>query len=270
MIQIIHQTTKNGLIPNELNHYIESIKKYQSNWNYILWSDDDNAKLIEKEYNFIWKNYQKIKGIQKADISRYCILHKFGGLYVDTDIIFYKNIDPLLNNKDGIILAPSIPTLPYFKNTVTNYIIYSGQKGNPFWLVLLYEINKRLEICDNWLYNLSILNPIIVPYTTGRVVLTNFMNDNYFTVFDNTLVYNKFSPLCDVDSNTVYCAHEGGTTRNGGKKWGNCIERYFLLYEFKMRKLLRIKQNSYQVPLCSIVSALFVIYFMWMNVIILL
>ena len=264
MIKIIHQISKNGLISPELIHYVDSVKKHHSDWEYILWSDD-NDKLIKEEYYFIWDNYKKVKGIQKADIARYCILHKYGGLYIDTDMLFYKNIEPLIYNKTDIILAPSIPTLPGFTNTVTNYIIYCGKKNNPFWIILLKEINERLKICDNWWYNLSILNPIIIPYSTGRVVLSKFINKNYFTSFDCNLVVDKFSPYNNFNTYGVYCVHEGGTVRNNGKSWGNCLEYYFVKNEFKIRRLLNIKQDICQVPLFTILLIIVLVCFLLLH-----
>ena len=262
MIKIIHQTNKTSSIPLELQHYVESVKKYHKDWNYMLWNDKDNDKLIKEEYSFIWDNYQSCIGIQKADIARYCILHKFGGLYVDTDMLFYTNIEPILDGKTGIILAPSIPTLPFIKNTATNYIIYSGIKENDFWIILLKEINERLTSCKGWIYKLSILNALVIPYTTGKVVLTKYLNDDLYTVFDSSLICDKHSPLYIVNSEKVCCVHEGGSTRSGGKKWGNNIENYFTSFEFKMRHIFNIRQNSYQVPLFSILATVSMLYFL--------
>jgi len=266
MIKIIHQTTSNGLIPINLIEYVSSLTFYHPTWKYMLWDDDMSLRFIQSEYNFIFKNYIKSKGIQKADILRYCVLHKFGGLYVDTDVFFYKNIETIIHDEKGIILAPSIPTLPYFKNTATNYIIYCGEKNNNFWIILLHEINRRLSIYDNWIYKISILNSIIIPYTTGRVVLTKFIDDNYFTIFNSNLIINKFSPLYKFNTDYVYCVHIGGTARIEGKQWGNKIEYYFMLCEFKMREILHIKQNSYQTPLCSIIICLIILYIVNTNI----
>lgn len=128
------------------------------------------------------------------------------------------------------------------------------------------QSHLRLKICDNWWYNLSILNAIIIPYSPGRVVLSKFMNNNYFTVFDTNLVVNKFSPFNNFNTLGVYCIHEGGTVSNNGKSWGNCIQYYFVKNEFKIRRLLNIKQDICQVHLFTILIIVFFLLFLYIYI----
>jgi mannosyltransferase OCH1-like enzyme len=55
MIKIIHQTTSNGLIPINLIEYVSSLIFYHPTWKYMLWDDDASLRLIQSEYNFIFK-----------------------------------------------------------------------------------------------------------------------------------------------------------------------------------------------------------------------
>ena len=53
------------------------------------------------------KRFYEIKSNFQSDICRYYILDKYGGIYMDADIILYNNMDKLLNkldNKDMLIL----------------------------------------------------------------------------------------------------------------------------------------------------------------------
>lgn len=60
------------------------------NWRYKLWTNEDIETLDLKnkaEYNIV-KSFQ-----EKADILRYEILHKFGGMYIDCDMVWLgKNL----------------------------------------------------------------------------------------------------------------------------------------------------------------------------------
>jgi len=47
-----------------------------------------------------------------------------------------------------------------------------------------------------------------------------------------------------------------------GKNGGNNIENYFTSFEFKMRHIFNIRQNSYQVPLFSILATVSMLYFL--------
>lgn len=57
------------------------------NYEYKLWDLKDCEKLIKEnysEYLDLWHNFRY--PIQRCDFVRYCILHKYGGLYIDCDI----------------------------------------------------------------------------------------------------------------------------------------------------------------------------------------
>ncbi len=70
----------------------ESIKKYHPDWEYKLWTDKDIPDLYLHNQKFydLSDNYG-----EKADIVRYEILYKFGGVYADVDFICFKPFDIL-------------------------------------------------------------------------------------------------------------------------------------------------------------------------------
>ena len=68
-------------------------------------------KTVLKAYNSI------IPGGFKADLWRYCILYKYGGIYVDLDIIPNYSLDSLLEmyeNDKKLQLRSSINEVSYF------------------------------------------------------------------------------------------------------------------------------------------------------------
>ena len=54
--KIIHQTWKNKQIPDEWNHAVESCKKINSHYKYILWTDETMKNFVKKEF---WKKNVK-------------------------------------------------------------------------------------------------------------------------------------------------------------------------------------------------------------------
>jgi mannosyltransferase OCH1-like enzyme len=76
-------------------------KKY--NLKYKMWDLKSCTKLINthfKSYKGLWGDF--IKGptgapIMRADFIRYCILYKYGGIYIDCDIHPIKKIDHLFS-----------------------------------------------------------------------------------------------------------------------------------------------------------------------------
>lgn len=77
-------------------HWIDNmnkIKKMNSNWRHILWTD-------KKVDSFVNNYYPQYKGIINSfpnrmylvDFVRYLILHKMGGVYIDLDVITIKKL----------------------------------------------------------------------------------------------------------------------------------------------------------------------------------
>lgn len=71
----------------------ESLKRLHPDWEYKLWTDADipNLKLHNKKYYDLAENLGA-----KADILRYELLLKYGGVYLDVDFICIKPLDWLL------------------------------------------------------------------------------------------------------------------------------------------------------------------------------
>ncbi len=71
----------------------ESLKKYHPDWEYKLWTDEDipALKLYNQKYYDLSTNFGA-----KADILRYELLYRYGGIYLDVDFICLKPLDVLL------------------------------------------------------------------------------------------------------------------------------------------------------------------------------
>ena len=82
--------------PEYVNTYFLKWKELMPEWSIFLWKNEDiNIDHFSlKTINLI--NYSN-KGAQKADIMRYFIIEKYGGFYIDTDIIPCRSFDLLLN-----------------------------------------------------------------------------------------------------------------------------------------------------------------------------
>ena len=99
--KIIHQIYFDlgiGSIENN-NTFFESHNKFKSleEYKYILWTEKDCENLIKSDFNEYFDFYNNFRfEIQKIDFIRFCILYKYGGVYVDLDFFPLKNFDNLL------------------------------------------------------------------------------------------------------------------------------------------------------------------------------
>lgn len=89
----IHQIWLGSTIPSTFKKLTETWQKYNPDWEYKLWTDDniDDIDIPDR------KLFNSIKNMgQKSDYLRYHILNQFGGVYADTDFECLKPFDPLL------------------------------------------------------------------------------------------------------------------------------------------------------------------------------
>lgn len=77
---------------------MESWKQEHPNWRLILGTDENIFCLYNKSV------YLKMNNIrQKADLLRYEILYRYGGVYVDIDVECFQNIEPILENEEFFV-----------------------------------------------------------------------------------------------------------------------------------------------------------------------
>lgn len=97
----MHMIWLGGELPPVLKRFTESWKDHHPSWTFVMWTDATlpelkNRSFIENAERFV---PEANVGQFKADILRYEILERFGGVYVDTDFECLKPIDALL---DGV------------------------------------------------------------------------------------------------------------------------------------------------------------------------
>jgi hypothetical protein len=192
--KIIHQTWKTNKLPNIL----ENIYKYNININndyeYYMWTDDNSGKninnFIMKEYPELYKVYSKIElGVQKSDLARLAIMHYYGGIYIDLDILLVKSLNDLLDyNSDKLYFAfePSEQTKYLWKKD--NYIC------NAF-----FACSPKNELID------KMLNSVIQVYNEYGDVIFNKFNIFGSDIFKFVLATTQKSELYEIiDTNKIY------------------------------------------------------------------
>ncbi len=88
--KIIHQIWIGSPLPKKYRNWQKSWKKHHPDWEYKLWTDKDIEEfgLVNKHWYDKTPNYG-----QKADIARYEILYRLGGVYVDMDFECLQPLD---------------------------------------------------------------------------------------------------------------------------------------------------------------------------------
>lgn len=107
--KIIHQTYKSRDLPPQFQASIDQLKAANPGWDYRFYDDSDIAKFISTFYGpHILKYYERINpqyGPARADLFRYLLLYKYGGVYLDIKSTFTKPIDEVVQTDDQYLLA---------------------------------------------------------------------------------------------------------------------------------------------------------------------
>ncbi len=60
--------------------------------NFVLWNDDEIEQLVKTYYYPFYETYKQFPfHINRVDFARFCILHRFGGVYADMDMFCYQD-----------------------------------------------------------------------------------------------------------------------------------------------------------------------------------
>lgn len=129
----------NTTVPKKYRKHIDSFEKYNSDFDVYFWNMERVNYLfatnpsINKYYD-VWLNMPH--HIQKCDFARFAILYVYGGVYVDLDFRYYKNLSPLLDRQLLLVLEPVEHSI-LNKDSIDNRL-YNGFIGSvpnhPFWL----------------------------------------------------------------------------------------------------------------------------------------
>ncbi|MGA2477752.1 MAG: glycosyltransferase [Spirochaetia bacterium] len=174
--KIIHQTAKTADIPKTWRAFQERARRLHPDWEYRLWTDDDNRTLVEERMPHLLASFLSLPlNIMRADVIRYVIMHEHGGLYFDFDYEFLKQFPYV--EKDIVIPRESDDGADAF---IGNSVLAS-RPGHPFWRAALQEFETSFAAIDHDPTEDDILF-LTGPGLLTRVYLKEFGNDpDFFT-----------------------------------------------------------------------------------------
>ena len=167
----IHQTYIDEYIPTAYTSYIQSWLKHHPSWEYYFWSDKDAKKMIQDRYpQFVSLYDSYTHKLQRSDVIRYFILHAFGGVYCDMDMVALKNLEPFLRyNTSVLVPEPSVQSkLLYSKSVIVTNAILASIPNHPFLDYLINSLAAQRKV---------IRNSIDVLMTTGPNMLQRVLDD---------------------------------------------------------------------------------------------
>lgn len=124
---------------------IRSFRSHHADWQIMIWSTLKAYDFIQAHYPHHLKVYRELEhDIQRADFSRYALLHYYGGVYMDLDTVTVGSIDAYANSR-LVLTATDFPYSTLFKllltPPLTNCFMMSAPQEQ-FWVDLM----NRIEI----------------------------------------------------------------------------------------------------------------------------
>ncbi len=89
--KFLHQTSKNMAWEERI--LTQKARALMPEWQYKMWSDDDNEALFQSVFPQYLNEYLQMPMIARTDVARCLYLYVHGGVYFDTDFRFFKPLD---------------------------------------------------------------------------------------------------------------------------------------------------------------------------------
>lgn len=199
----IFQTWVSLDLPPKMRENVDNLKKNNPEFQYHLYDDTMIRNFIKYNFNEeVLYTYDKLNsGAFKADLFRYCILYKYGGIYLDikykcinefkliylTDKEYYVR-DLMVDNKYGIYQALLIcyPNNNILLQTINS--IVQNVKSN-FWIENNETSHNALRITGPLLLNMYFDINDIMKFELSFDVTRKYINYKNMNILE---IYNEY------------------------------------------------------------------------------
>ncbi|KAK7893957.1 hypothetical protein LTR67_006658 [Exophiala xenobiotica] len=164
--KLIHQSWSSTELPAKFQRWSATCRQQHPDWEWVLWTDDDNQELVQKHFPWLLSTYQALPGvIYKADLVRNLYMYMFGGVYADLDVECLRPADSLFQiyNVSTVSHAKPRPQSTHNlqkngrkaffgrmgldngeSNSIPNAWMASTP-GHPFFLLVLEHVMKSMK-----------------------------------------------------------------------------------------------------------------------------
>ena len=216
--KIIHQTWKTDVPPSKWIPFIEKVKKLNPEWEYILWTDADNDEFVKTNFPDFYNVFNNFsRGIMRADVIRYLIMYKIGGVYLDLD---YEVLKPFEFGDHKLIL-PLNRSLKFGdkENTIGN-CFFASIPNHKFWADVIYDLQHNTPVVSDYSQIVQATGPRLL----NRIYSRNKYKDIYLP---ERLLYHPPSPNNQKQINTI---KNNGVSLGIHHHWGSWKERWTMTY----------------------------------------
>ena len=207
----IIQTWEHKNFEPEFQEIIDSWKKNNPDYEYLLFDKDERSLFIKNNFNDnVYETYNLIvPGANKADLFRYCYLYINGGVYVDIDTLCIGKLDNILLSEINLAVLidfnsnpfegkhnlacgfiASIPKHPALLNSI-NFIVHNVKNNIIF--------QSKLDFTGPGILGRAVNSYIGIEETSSFIGKEGIYNHIYFLKFQKVTEY-----VTDINNNILF------------------------------------------------------------------
>jgi mannosyltransferase OCH1-like enzyme len=251
---VIWQTMKTNRVPVFMKDYADTWIDLNPEYEYRFFDDNDIIEFISSDFPEYLEGYYKLEyGASKADLWRYLIIYKYGGVYADLDCRCLRPLREWIQNKATFVtqlgtnkdicqwLIISVPNNPIFLKAAEKTLENSNtKKYKTFYHGFGFTENKLYILQNETIKSthpvLSLSGPPVLQEAAEKCLRENLLSD--FLPYLQIVCVSSLTISCQMNN---YVAHETGN------------EEY--LKSFKKLKLIHYN-SRYEKLKRKIISAL--------------
>ena len=169
---------------HQILNAVKSWTRFSNGFKYSFYDNNMCDTFIKNNFGLkiIQAYFSLPLGVMKADLWRYCIIYKYGGIYADADTIC--KIHPNIFINDSYLTVAPEPGHNYFCQWV-----FSAPPESPI-------LKTIIELSVDRILQLSKGDDINIHYLTGPAVftdgITKYLNEKNLQTFDDVNKYQQY------------------------------------------------------------------------------
>jgi hypothetical protein len=194
-IWVYWENLNRNTYPTHVKLCLDTIKKHLSKYNLILL----NEKIIKQYLPDLRDDFDNLKIAQKVDYYRILLLYKYGGIWIDADIIVMRDLNPIFEKLDegydfvGFGCTGMQCSNGHFRPS--NWVLGSRPNG----ILMKTVLDKLNDKLDNREKNIKQDDDTYHDY--GKIVIWNALDDlkpigydyyHFTSEYDGTRDKNKY------------------------------------------------------------------------------
>jgi len=166
--RILHQTFYDRNLTPQLQANVERLRALNPGWEYRFYDDDDVAAFIQGNYPpAVWAYFERIDaryGAARADLFRYLLLYRVGGVYLDIKSAATRPLDDVIRPDDRFLLSKWHRANGEYEVREGHYDIRHldggeyqqwqivSAPGHPFLKAVIETVLANIELYDPYLH----------------------------------------------------------------------------------------------------------------------